>query len=405
MKKKTLLYIVLALAVVGVGVYFYLGANEAKAQIEPELDEASLNDISTSVTATGTLEAVTTVEVGTQVSGIVSKLYVGYNSEVKKGQLLAELDRTNLTSELTSQQASLRSAQTDLQYQQKNFARYSELYSKQLVSANEYDVALQSLRKAEEQVKVEQENVTKAETNLGYAYIYSPIDGIVISKDIEEGQTVASSFSSPTLFTIAKDLRDMQVIADVDEADIGGVAEGQRVTFSVDAFPDDVFSGTVTQVRQNATTTNNVVTYEVVITAPNSDLKLKPGLTASVTIYTLERTNVLSVPARALRFTPEPTVVGKRYKINDVQAEKKVWTLEGTTFTAHAVKVGTSDGVHTEILEGITDGTKVVVDMKQVAPGSHGGPNETVSEAEDSSEGSEETSSPFMPGRPGGGKK
>ncbi len=402
MKKKTLIYIVVALAVVGAGVYFFLSGKKAEAQVEPEFVEVGLNDISTSVTATGTVEAVTTVDVGTQVSGIVSKLYVDYNSVVKKGQLLAELDRTNLSSELTSQQASLRSAQTDLEYQKKNFARYSELHTKQLVSTNEYDVALQSLRKAEEQVKVAQESVAKAQTNLGYAYIYSPIDGIVISKEIEEGQTVASSFSTPTLFTIAQDLSDMQVVADVDEADIGNVAEGQRVTFTVDAFPDDTFSGTVKQVRQNATTTNNVVTYEVVITAPNSDFKLKPGLTASVTIYTLERKSVLSVPSKALRFTPEPTVVGKRYKIKDTQADKKVWTLEGNTFTAHAVKVGTTDGTHTEIIEGVTDGTKVVVDMAQVTPGGQGGPNE---QANGGGEENSSESSPFMPGRPGGNKK
>jgi len=385
MKKKTIIILILIALLAAAAAFLLLGKKKADSKIGFETTEVTKNDISTSVTATGTIEAVTSVDVGTQVSGIVSKLYVDYNSVVKKGQVIAELDRTNLQSELTSAQANLRSAQTDLDYQKKNYQRYAELKQKDLVSASEYDVALQSYRKAQESVKVAQQSVNKAKTNLGYAYIYSPIDGIVISKDVEEGQTVASSFSTPTLFTIAKDLTDMQCIADVDEADIGGVKEGQRVTFTVDAYPDDVFSGTVKQVRQNATTTNNVVTYEVVISAPNADLKLKPGLTANVTIYTLERNGVVSVPSAALRFTPEPSIIGKKYVINDVQGEHKLWTLEGNTFTAHKVEVGLSDGVHTEIRSGIEEGTRVVQDLI------------IGNQAQEASDDSGENS-PFMPG-------
>ena len=392
MKKKKKLIIGIVAALIAVTALVMM-CNRKKAEGKITFEQAPVErtTITTSVTATGKVEAVTTVDVGTQVSGIVQKLYVDYNSHVTKGQVIAELDRTTLESELASQQANLRSAQSDLDYQQKNYARYKELYQKQLVSASEYDVALQSYRKAQEQVNVAQQAVSKARTNLGYATIYSPIDGIVISKEVEVGQTVASSFSTPTLFTIAKDLRDMRVIADVDEADIGNVKEGQRVTFTVDAFPDDVFNGSVTQVRQNATSTNNVVTYQVVISAPNGDLKLMPGLTANVTIYTLERENVKSVPSKALRFTPEPAVIGKKYKIQDINAPHKLWTLEGNTFVAHKVEVGISDGVHTEIT-GLDDGVKVVVDMasdEQASPFGEGAPS------------GNDDSSPFMPKGPG----
>ena len=389
MKKKTIIILVLAALLLALAAFFMLGKKKAESKISFQTTKVTTVDISTSITATGTIEAVTTVEVGTQVSGIVSKLYVDYNSVVKKGQVIAVLDRTNLTSELTSAQANLRSAQTELDYQKKNYARYSELKQKDLVSAAEYDVALQSYRKAQESVKVAQQSVSRAKTNLGYATIYSPIDGIVISKSVEEGQTVAASFSTPTLFTIAKDLTDMQCIANVDEADIGGVKEGQRVTFTVDAFPDDVFSGTVKQVRQNATTTNTVVTYEVVISAPNADLKLKPGLTANVTIFTMERSGVVSVPSAALRFTPEPSIIGKKYVINDVAAEKKLWTLEGNVFTAHKVETGITDGVHTEIKSGLEEGTSVVLDIVVGRP-----------EGEMMPDGGNEENSPFMPGPP-----
>jgi HlyD family secretion protein len=206
--------------------------------------------------------------------------------------------------------------------------------------------------------------VRKAETNLGYATITSPIDGVVLSKSVEEGQTVAASFNTPELFTIAQDLTDMRVIADIDEADIGGVKEGQRVSFTVDAFPEDHFQGSVTQVRQQATTESNVVTYEVVISAPNNDLKLKPGLTANVTIFTLEKNDVLTVPAKALRFMPNEALLTEGQKIEDVEAPLKVWTQEGPVFKAHAVEAGTTNGITTEIVSGVAEGTEVLVDFE-----------------------------------------
>lgn len=251
--------------------------------------KVSKGDISTSITATGTIEPVTKVEVGTQVSGIISKIYVDYNSEVRKGQVIAELDKTNLLSELASSKSQLANAQSELDYQKSNFERYATLFEKGLVSVNDYETARLSYEQARQQIVIQQQNVAKAQTNLGYATITSPIDGVVLSREVEEGQTVASAMTTPTLFNIAQDLTDMRVIADVDEADIGGVKEGQRVTFTVDAFPDDTFSGDVTQVRKEATTESNVVTYEVVISAPNKDQKLLPGLTANVTVFTAER--------------------------------------------------------------------------------------------------------------------
>jgi len=231
------------------------------------------------------------------------------------------------------------------------------------VSADEYESALLSYQKAKEQVNTSRESVRKAQTNLGYATITSPIDGVILSKSVEEGQTVAASFNTPELFVIAQDLTDMRVIADIDEADIGGVKEGQRVAFTVDAFPEDSFEGAVTQVRQQATTESNVVTYEVVISAPNKDLKLKPGLTANVTIYTLEKDNVLTVPSKALRFMPTEAFLQKGESIEDCEAPHKLWTKEGNVFKAHKVETGTTNGVLTEIVSGIAPGTEVLADM------------------------------------------
>ena len=340
-------------------------------------EKVALKTLQNSVTATGTIEAVTSVTVGTQVSGIVNKLYVDYNSQVKKGQVIAELDKTNLLSELNTAKANLASAQSSLNYQAANMERYKTLYKKGLVSADEYENALLTYRQAKEQVASSKENVQRAQTNLGYATITSPIDGTVISKSVEEGQTVAASFNTPELFTIAKDLTNMQVVANVDEADIGNVKEGDRVTFTVDAYPDDTFEGTVKQVRLEATTTNNVVTYEVVISAPNADLKLKPGLTANVTIYTQERSGVLAVANKALRFTPTKETVGKDIKIVDCKGKNKVWTLNGNTLTAHPVTIGQSDGINTEITKGLKQGDKIVTEIVVNVPEEEDAPQQS----------------------------
>lgn len=340
-----------------------LSGEKEKEEINFKQEKVSLQTLQNSVTATGTIEAVTSVTVGTQVSGIVNKLYVDYNSQVKKGQVIAELDKTNLLSELNTAKANMASAQSQLNYQNANMKRYQTLYQKGLVSADDYENALLTYRQTKEQVATAKEQVQRAQTNLGYATITSPIDGTVISKSVEEGQTVAASFNTPELFTIAKDLTNMQVVADVDEADIGAVKEGDRVTFTVDAYPDDTFEGTVKQVRLQATTTNNVVTYEVVISAQNADLKLKPGLTANVTIYTQERTGVLAVANKSLRFTPTKETVGKDMKIVDCKGKNKVWTLDGKTLTAHPVSIGQTDGMHTEITKGLKAGQQIVTEI------------------------------------------
>ena len=363
MKKNKKLLIAAGAVVLIAIVAWMLSGGKKEEEVTFETAKAERQDIHTTITATGTIEPVTSVTVGTQVSGIVSKLYVDYNSVVKKGQVIAELDRTNLTSELNRSKAELTSAQSTLNYETANFKRYQTLFDKGLVSANDYESAKLSYEKARQTVNSARESVQKAQTNLGYATTTSPIDGVVLSKSVEEGQTVAASFNTPELFNIAQDLTDMRVIADIDEADIGGVKEGQRVTFTVDAFPDDKFEGQVTQVRQEATTTSNVVTYEVVISAPNKDLKLKPGLTANVTIYTLEKNQVLAVPSKALRFMPNEALLKKGEKIEDIEAPFKIWTLEGGTFKAHKVETGITNGILTEITSGLSENTEGLVDF------------------------------------------
>ena len=388
MKNKKL-WIALGVVALAIVAYFLLSGGKKEEKVEFETAKVDKGNIHTTITATGTIEPVTSVTVGTQVSGIVSKLYVDYNSVVKKGQVIAELDKTNLISELTAQRANLSSAQSSLNYQQANYNRYKTLYDKGLVSANEYENALLQYNQAKEQVASSRESVRRAQTNLGYATITSPIDGVVLSKAVEEGQTVAASFNTPELFTIAQDLTDMRVIADIDEADIGGVKEGQRVTFTVDAFPEDQFEGSVTQVRQQATTESNVVTYEVVISARNNDLKLKPGLTANVTIYTLEKNDVLAVPSKALRFMPNEAILKEGQVIEDVEAPRKLWTLEGNKFKAHKVETGITNGMMTEITGGISAGTEVLVDFNISGPEMPQG---------------QQTQNPFMP-RPRGNNR
>ena len=381
MKKKIIIAAVFVAA--AIVAFFLLTGGSKKQTVEFEKAVAEKTTIQNSITATGTIEPVTSVTVGTQVSGIVSHLYVDYNSVVKKGQVIAELDRTNLTSELNTARANLASAQSTMNFELANYNRYKTLYEKGLVSANDFETAKLSYLKAKEQVTTSQETVRRAQTNLGYATITSPIDGVVLSKSVEEGQTVAASFNTPELFTIAQDLTDMRVIADIDEADIGGVKDGQRVMFTVDAFPDDRFEGHVTQVRQQATTESNVVTYEVVISAPNNDLKLKPGLTANVTIFTLEKNDVLAVQNKALRFMPIDAILSEGQTIEDCESPQKVWTLEGTVFKAHPVQTGITNGMLTEILGGIEPGTEVLTGFTII-----GG---------DEPQGNEQAQNPFMP--------
>ncbi|MDR0893013.1 MAG: efflux RND transporter periplasmic adaptor subunit [Mediterranea sp.] len=394
--KKIILIAVVVVAAVCVCVWLFSGS-AAKHKISYATATVSKADIASSVTATGTIEPVTEVEVGTQVSGIIDKIYVDYNSVVKKGQLIAEMDRITLQNDLASQQATFDGAKAEYEYQQKNYERNKGLHDKQLISDTDYETALYNYQHAKSSYDSSKASLAKAQRNLSYATITSPIDGVVISRDVEAGQTVASGFETPTLFTIAADLTQMQVVADVDEADIGGVEVGQRASFTVDAYPNDTFEGKVTQIRlgdastssSSSTTSSSstVVTYEVVISAPNPDLKLKPRLTANINIYIVDKQGVLCVPNKALRFTPEPALIGKDETIKDCQGNHKVWTLEGNTFTAHAVQTGITNGVATEITGGIAEGTKVITEataagMPSLSPDTAGG----------------EDRSPFMPG-------
>lgn len=392
MNKKKALVIAAVAAIAALAVWLLSGGKKEETITFDTAAVAPAN-IMNSITATGTIEPVTSVTVGTQVSGIVSKLFVDYNSVVKKGQVIAELDKTNLMSQLNTAKTQLATAQSQLNYQTANYKRYKTLFEKGLVAADDFDNAKLSYTQAKEQVASAKEEVQRAQTNLSYATITSPIDGVVLSKSVEEGQTVAASFSTPELFTIAQDLTNMQVVADVDEADIGDVKEGERVTFTVDAYPDDTFEGEVKQVRQEATTTNNVVTYEVVISAPNADLKLKPGLTANVTIYTAERKGVLSVPSKALRFIPQKETVGKMKIVDVANAKNKVWTIEGNSIVAHKVNIGMTDGTNTQIVGGIAEGTKVITGLNVM-----GGEEKMPMEAQGEK-------SPFAPGPPGKNKR
>lgn len=403
MKKKTIL-IITTLVIITITLLFIFTHKTKVNNITFESEKVSRSNIFTTVTATGTLDPVTEVTVGTQVSGIVTKIYVDYNSIVKKGQVIAELDKTTLEAELSSKRANLKSAYSEYIYQLKTYKRYQLLHKKELISQSDYDTALDNYEKAKQAYDIAKNDYAKAKTNLGYATIYSPINGIVLSRAVEAGQTVAASYSTPTLFTIAKNLTDLQVIANVDEADIGNVKNGQRVTFTVDAYPDDTFSGMVKQVRQNATTTNNVVTYQVVISAPNPVLKLKPGLTATITIYTSEKNNVLTVPSKALRFTPLKPLINDNDIVKDCHAIHKLWTRNGTAFIAHPVTIGISNGTRTEIISGINEGANIIIDA--VANKTNQS-NQDVNSSTDNQTSNDDNnnSSPFMPKHPNKNKK
>ena len=355
LKKKGIAIVVIA--VLAVAAFLILRKSE-KPQMKYKTAEIHRGSIVNTVTATGTIEPIVQVEVGTQVSGIINHIYVDYNSVVKKGEVIAELDKTTLEADLASSSATLQSNKTEYEYQEKNFLRIKGLHEKKMVSDTDYETAEYQYNKAKSSYEKSQSDITKARQNLEYATIYSPIDGVVIDRAVEEGQTVAASFNTPTLFTIANDLRQMRVIADVDEADIGGVVEGQQATFTVDAFPEDVFKGSVTQVRLQPTTESNVVTYEVVVDAPNPDLKLKPGLTANLTIYTMQKDSVLLVPLKALRFQPENAPEPVADSANP--RARVLWTQSPQGLQPVNVTTGDNDGIFAEITGDIKEGDKVV---------------------------------------------
>lgn len=401
-KKKLIIGIVGILAVAG-GIWLFTG-KASKGNIRLETAKVGRSSISNTVTATGTVEPVTEVEVGTQVSGIIDKLYADYNDVVKAGQLIAEMDRVNLKAELASAEAQLASSKCEYEYQQKNYARNKILYEKKLISDADYETSTYNYEKAKAAYGQNQAAMVKVKRNLEYATITSPIDGVVINRAVEEGQTVAAGFETPTLFTIAADLTKMQVIADVDEADIGNVENGQRVTFTVDAYPNDVFEGTVMQIRlgdsesssTSSASTSTVVTYEVVISADNPDLKLKPRLTANVTIFTLERDNVLTIPTKSLRFVPDAQLLEQIGYTSGSQMEapagkRLVWVKNGQELKPKAVTVGSTSGNLTEITGGLSEGEELAVDLETAPAAPAAGP------------GTER--SPFMPGPPGSKKR
>ena len=348
---------IVVIAVLAVAAFLILRKSE-KPQMKYKTAEIHRGSIVNTVTATGTIEPIVQVEVGTQVSGIINHIYVDYNSVVKKGEVIAELDKTTLEADLASSSATLQSNKTEYEYQEKNFLRIKGLHEKKMVSDTDYETAEYQYNKAKSSYEKSQSDITKARQNLEYATIYSPIDGVVIDRAVEEGQTVAASFNTPTLFTIANDLRQMRVIADVDEADIGGVVEGLQATFTVDAFPEDVFKGSVTQVRLQPTTESNVVTYEVVVDAPNPDLKLKPGLTANLTIYTMQKDSVFLVPLKALRFQPENAPEPVADSANP--RARVLWTQSPQGLQPVNVMTGDNDGIFAEITGDIKEGDKVV---------------------------------------------
>jgi len=402
-RNKITIGIVLLAAVCAALYFFVFKTNEQMLNLQTA--KVAKGNVSTVITATGTIEATRQVEVGTQVSGVVEKIYVDYNSPVKAGQLIAELDKENLQELLSQARSAYDVALNQQHYLQTIFKRQKELFDAKAISQADYQEADYNLATATGTVVQKLSDLKKAQTNLGYANIYSPIDGVVLSKDVDEGQTVAASYSTPTLFTIAQDLKRMQVEADVDEADIGNVKVGQRVVFTVDAFPDEEFAGQVTQVRLNSTVTSNVVTYTVIIKADNPDEKLKPGLTATVSIYTMELKDVLTLEAKALSFEPDAQLIqqynaangGAPQGDNSPAAEvkdneplhdeytKTVWVKDAKGLHAQEVTVGKSDGINYEIVSGLKAGDEVATTLEAAV----------VNAAQPGG------SSPFMPKPPG----
>ena len=356
-----------------------------------EVEEYDVQPISMSevVTATGTMESVTQVNVGTQVTGIIEHLYVDFNDHVEKGQLLAELEKTLLESDLKSADANMASAKASYEYAKANFERDKKLHDEQLISDYEFQTSERDYDVARLSYEKSKSDRVRAAKNLNYAEIYSPIDGIVISREVEVGQTVVSSMNVADLYVIA-DLENMRVVGNVDEADIGQVKVGQRVSFTVDAYPDDIFNGTVTQVRLNPTTTSNVVTYEVIVNAPNPDLKLIPGMTANLTIYTLELDNVIAVPLKAMKFEPLPEEDEEsdlpQPEPLSIPAKNSVWVVRDGKLIETAVEVGVSNNIYQQITSGLKPGEKVALQYQEILK-EHSGPKQS--------------ENPFMPKPPG----
>jgi HlyD family secretion protein len=415
-KRKKILWISIVVVVALILVIW--GIRNRSPEIFLATEKPHYGYIANTVTATGTVQPVDTVAVGTQVSGTISHVYADFNSQVKKGQLLAELDKTILNAQAQQIVGNLQQAQSQVVYQQSNFSRQSQLYKAGAISKADYETAQNSLRVAEANAISVRSQLQAAQKNLSLANIYSPIDGTVLSRNVSEGQTVAASFNTPTLFSIAKDLTHMQVRAAVDEADIGNVKKGQKVTFTVDAFPDETFSGTLEEIRLQPSVSANVVTYTTIINTSNNELKLKPGMTANITIYTQEEDNALLISAKATKFKPDSTLM-QRYTIIDERKKSNrqqtaaapgvnastprntsdampgsasmkrasVWVLKDKTLSRRFIRTGLEDGTQVQVLSGLSPADEVVDGVQQAAAKANQNNNPR---------------SPFMPQRRGG---
>jgi len=414
MKNKKIIWGIIAASII-VFIFLLKACSTKEQKITLETVKVKIGSVSNKVTATGTIQAIKTVAIGTQVSGEIRKIYVDYNSKVKAGQLLAELDRKPLTTALTIAEASLDDAKAAMTYQTANYNRIKALNDKKLVAESDYDLALYNFEQSKTSLKTSQLNYDKAKINLGYAYIYSPIDGVVINRAVDEGQTVAASFSTPTLFSIANDLTRMQVEASIDEADIGQVKDGQRVDFTVDAYPDQKFEGKIIQIRLQPITTSNVVTYTVIVEAPNPDKKLMPGMTASISIYTEEANNVLTVASKALRFKPDTLLLAEYLKkfsgkeqpnlqnnepkkqmqvtkdnrnkfLQEVNNVSIVWVKEGNNVHPAKIETGINNDIDVQVISGLKEGDDIVISLD--------------TDGNQFSQMPTATSSPFMPKMP-----
>jgi HlyD family secretion protein len=354
------------------------GAGCGKQATGVSLESAPVKrgNLTQKITATGLISAVKSVDVGSQISGTILKLFVDYNSAVTNGQVIAQIDPALYAANVHQAQGNLDNVKAALELARLNEAREKKLLDQKLVSQSDYDQIIAALHQAEANVEVSAANLENSRANLNYCTIYSPIDGVVIARKLDVGQTVAASFSTPVLFTIANDLTKMNIDASVSESDIGQAKEGQSAEFTVDAFPDDVFQGRVAQVRKSPTTSNNVVTYDVMVTVDNPGQKLFPGMTADVSILVAERTNVLEIPNAALRLiVPDgvkldgsgPAASNAVTNANAVLTapnQRMVYLSSGTVkeprLKPAKVKVGVDDGANTEVVEGLREGDAVV---------------------------------------------
>jgi HlyD family secretion protein len=420
--KKIIIIVAVLIAIVLIWFIFF---RKKEVPVTLQTEKPTTGYIAQSVTATGKIEPVDTVTVGTQISGIIKYLYVDFNSKVKKGELLAVLDKTLLQATLDQFKGNLQNTQSQLAFAKNNFERQNLLFKTDAISKADYDSALNTYDAAKAGVNSAAAQVRSAEKNLSYADIYSPIDGVVLNRSISVGQTVAASFSTPTLFIIAKDITKMEVQANVDEADIGDVKAGNRSAFTVDAFINDQFAGTVEDIRLHPSVSANVVTYTTIINAPNNDMKLKPGMTANIVIYTKEVNNAMLIPAKALAFVPDSSlmkdyeIVGKvshkgkrkgstttaaggsptanqishtaksRTDTSGVNKQRAlIWVLDGKKLEQKRITIGLNDNTHVEVLSGLA-----ATDL--VATGVTGGPNGIAAATPGAS--------PFLPARRGGG--